>query len=84
MDKLDFGEDVLAESMSKYLEDIKKLVKENPQEAKKRAIKDLIASGIIDENGNFRPPYNKQEISNDFTYGPKVKHKMRYKINRRK
>lgn len=40
--------------MQEYLENLKKLVKEYPEEAKKIAMEVLIETGVLDEKGNFK------------------------------
>ena len=56
-----------------YLKQFKALAKEQPEEAKKIAFKRLQDSGIIDETGNLKPPYNGEKVNeSDFTRGPQL------------
>lgn len=58
--------------LKEKVESLKKLAIENPEAARKIAMKDLIRSGIIDEDGNLKPPYNGENVNeDDFSRGPK-------------
>lgn len=60
------------ELQKKYIKFLKKLAKENPEAAKDYAIKSLQTSGILDEEGNFKAPYNGEKVNDsDFTRGPR-------------
>ena len=64
--------ELLLEQMKKYRLYLERLSKENPELAKKIAKEDLIRTGIIDENGNLKPPYNGEKVNqDDFARGPK-------------
>ena len=66
-------EDTLVDSMDRYINELRKLRKKDPEEAKKIAIEGLIRMGIINESGEFIPPYNDENINpDDFTRGPKL------------
>ena len=53
---------------------LKKLEQENPELAKEYAIECLKGSGILDEEGNLKAPYNGNKVNDtDFTRGPKPK-----------
>ena len=52
-------------------DELEKLSKINPELARKKAKEDLVRIGLIDEDGNLKPPYNGQKVNeNDFTMGP--------------
>ena len=57
--------------MDDYINWLKKLSEENPEEAKKIARQDLIRTGIIDDKGNLKYPYNGELSNGEFTRGPK-------------
>ncbi len=62
-----------SEVQKKRLEYLKKLAEENPEEARRIVTEELIELGLINENGEFIPPYNEENTSgNDFTMGPKL------------
>jgi len=69
----EYNDENLNRLQQEKLEALKKLAIEDPETAKKIAMEDLIRTGIIDENGNLRPPYNGDIVNeNDFTRGPKL------------
>ena len=53
--------------MNQYIEEFKDLRKTNPELARKLAREGLQRSGIIDENGKFVYPYNREKDSEDET-----------------
>ena len=62
------------EQQKKYIKFLKKLAKENPELAKEYAIESLKASGILNEEGNLKAPYNGTKLNDtDFTRGPKAR-----------
>ena len=68
------------EQQKKYIKFLKKLAKENPEVAKEYAIESLKASGILDEEGNLKAPYNGNKVNDtDFTRGPKVRQRKQNK-----
>ena len=55
------------------LQYFKYLEKTDRKKAKKVARRNLIAAGIISEDGSLRPPYNGTRVNpNDFTKGPRL------------
>lgn len=42
------------EGMDKYIDDFKELMKTNPAQAKEKARKSLMSSGILDKNGEIK------------------------------
>ena len=64
--------ELLLEQMKEYRIYLESLSKENPELAKKVAKEDLIRTGIIDEYGNLKPPYNGEKVNqDDFERGPR-------------
>ena len=61
----DKNNDNLIDSMDRYIAELKKLKKKDPEEAKKIAKEGLIRMGIINENGEQLNP-------DDYTRGPKL------------
>lgn len=58
-------------AMDKYIEDLKKLYKTNPELAKKEAIEALQRAGILGKDGKLASPYNGEKVNKgDFTRGP--------------
>lgn len=58
--------------MDDYIDKLNRLSEENPEEAKRIARESLIRTGILDEEGNLKYPYNGEEPRNgDFSRGPK-------------
>ena len=63
----------LSAHLEEYLEYLTYLNDNNPQQARKLAEESLLRTGIIDENGNLKPPYNGEKVNNDdFTRGPRL------------
>lgn len=57
-------------TMKEYVENFEEFVKTNPEEAKQIALEALIATGVLDENGNA-----KEQIVTSYQYiGKEEKH----------
>lgn len=66
------------DSMNKYLKYFTDLMESDPEKAKEIAKEHLQATGIIDERGELKPPYNGEKVNEtDFTRGPKLKREKR-------
>jgi len=57
-----------------YINKLTKLSLENPDMAKKIARQDMVRTGIIDEFGNLKYPYDGS--CEDFSIGPKYNHQI--------
>ena len=67
----DIDYEILIESIDQRMKEFERLMVENPEEAKRIAMEDLMRTGIIDEQGNLKPPYNGVKVNpTDFTRGP--------------
>ena len=52
---------------------LKDLIEKDPKRANEESVKRLQSSGILDEKGGLKAPYNGQKVNeNDFTRGPKT------------
>jgi len=61
----------IIEAMERTKKELEELYKTNPEKAKKMAREHLQKIGILDEDGNLKPPYNGQKVNeDDFTRGP--------------
>ena len=64
--------ELLIEKMNNYKLYLKKLSQHNPELAKVEAKQALIRTGIIDNNGKLKSPYNGKKVnSDDFERGPR-------------
>ena len=65
--------EVLLESQKQYLEKLKRLAETDPEKAKEVCAEALIRSGIINDAGELKAPYNGEKVNpDDFTRGPKL------------
>ena len=56
-----------------YLTYLRYLNDNDPQQARKLSEDSLLRTGIIDENGNLKPPYDGEKVNDDdFTRGPRL------------
>ena len=63
----------LISGLAQEVKRLEELRKKDPKRAKEEAIKGLQSSGILDENGELKAPYNGQKVhENDFTRGPQA------------
>lgn len=63
----------LINGLAQEVKRLEELREKDPKRAKEEAIKGLQSSGILDENGELKAPYNGQKIhENDFTRGPRA------------
>ena len=60
--------------MDDYINWLTKLSLENPEMAKMVACQDLVRTGIIDESGNLKYPYDGS--CEEFSIGPKYNHQI--------
>lgn len=67
--------DLLNDRLKEQIQALKELKQKNPEEAKKEAKEALQRSGILDDSGNLKPPYNGERVNpTDFTRGPRANH----------
>ena len=65
--------EILLESQEQYLEKLKRLAENDPEKAKEVCAEALIRSGIINDAGELKAPYNGENVNpDDFTRGPKL------------
>ena len=72
--------EILLESQSQYLEELRRLAENDPEKAKEVCAEALIRSGIINDAGELKAPYNGESVNpDDFTRGPKLTKKKNQK-----
>lgn len=64
--------DEYLDEMKKYIDDFKRMADENREKAREASLEALKRTGILDEEGNLKYPYNGEEPRGlDFSRGPK-------------
>lgn len=63
--------DEYLKGLNTYIKSMQERAKNNPEEFKKECNEALQRTGLIDSEGNFLPPYNGTNVTeDDFTRGP--------------
>lgn len=63
----------LINGLDQETKQLKNLIEKDPKRAKEESVKRLQSSGILDEKGELKAPYNGQKVNeNDFTRGPQT------------
>lgn len=64
--------ELLLKQMEDYMLYLKTLSQNNPELAKVEAKEALVRIGILDKDGNTKPPYNGEKVNlDDFERGPR-------------